>query len=284
MQTGGWYDNPATGKNQQWNGSSFLPVGQTMNGPLSNGSSSSGGGQSDPVSAVQDMISKYQAAQDAYNAKASDYYKNNPFNYDDMLANAQKQATTTLSPYYNELMDNFKAGINETRTQSLATQNAALKYLQADQDIYTGQQKAQLNEALLSAGQQYSDSGGYDSGSRNRAQGYARVNENYNLQNKNLSTAYQTQQQNLAGNYLRNYQLPLQQTGENLQLGNEESTAINNLTSQNYQNAVSNYNYNAQKTIGAPPGVASTQFMNQTATLLPYVNSNIPGTFQSTTG
>ena len=277
-QNGGWYNNPATGQNQEWSNGSFLPAGQTINGLLSTGSTSSAATNSDPMSAVSDMMSQYNSALASYNSKASDYYKNNPFNYDDMLKAANTEATNALSPYYTQLLNNFMAGVNFTRQTSLQDENRAVTQLQADSDAYTGQAKANLQNTLLNAGQQYSDAGSYDSGVRSRTQGINSVNTAYDLANNQRTAAYNIGTQQLQGERLRNVTLPLQTANENLQLTNEKTQAINQQASTDYANNVANYEYNAQKAIGAPPGEDTVAFQNQISGMLPYVNQNIPST------
>jgi hypothetical protein len=263
---------------------------QTTNSSSNNGGGSSGGSggtssnapasSSDSMSQLQAIISGYQSAQNTYNSKAASYYQNNPFNYDQMLATATSDATSALSPYYTELLGNFMTGINSQSALSLTEQQNAVNQLMADQDVYTGQAKAQLQQAMLQAGQQYSDAGSYDSGVRQRTQGQQAVQTAYGLQGENLSTQYQENQQKLAGEQFRNVQVPLQISNENLELTNQKTQAINSLASQDYGNAVNLYNYNAQKAIGAPPGEDPTQFQNQLATQLPYVSSSVPSTQQ----
>ncbi len=254
--------------------------GGSSGGSSNSGSSSGGSGDSNPMSSVSDMISKYQAAQDAYNSKASDYYKNNPFNYDDMLKTATTEATAAVSPYYTTLLNNFMAGVNHTRQTSLEDENRAVTQLQADSDAYTGQAKANLQSALLGAGQQYSDAGSYDSGARARTQGVQSVNSAYDIGNEQRQTGYNIGTQNLAGERLRNFTLPLQTSQENLELSKEKTADINQTAAQDYQNNVANYEYNAQKQIGAPPGQDTIAFQNNISTLLPYVNQAIPSTQQ----
>jgi hypothetical protein len=266
-QQGGWYDNPATGQNQRWMNGAFVPNA---------GSTPASGASSDPMSAVSDMISKYQAAQDAYNAKESDYYKNNPFNRDDQLAAATNEATSALNPYYTELLGNFMAGINYTRQNSLEDENRAVTNLQADVDAYTGQAKSQLQQTLLQAGQQFSDSGSYDSGARARTQGYDSAQSAYDIANQQRAAAYNIQTQKLQSSRLINQNIPLNISNENLQQGQNYSNDLKNLASQDYQNAVSAYTYKAGNTIGAPPGMDATAYQNQIASQMPYINQNIP--------
>lgn len=245
--------------------------GASGNNPVSSASNSD-----DPMSEVEQQISAYNSALATYNSKASSYYSANPFNFDDFLNQATSEAEASVDPYYQQLLSQFTTGINQQRSLSLDQENQALNNIQADVNVFQGQSKAALQQALTQAGTQYSDMGSYDSGAAQRALGNQSVQNAYNLQNENINANYQTQQQTLQGNYFRNQYLPLQTQNENIELGNQQQNAVNQQAALDYQANVANYNYNAQSAIGAPPGENATQFSNQIATLLPYVNQQIP--------
>jgi hypothetical protein len=244
------------------------------------GGGNSGGGDNGGIS-LPSIVNDFQAQLDAYNSKVSDYQKQNPFNFDDMQAKGLSQATAALNPYYSELLDNYMQGINYTRQRSLEDENRAVTNLQADIDAYTGQAKANLQNTLLQAGQQYSDSGSYDSGARARTQGIDSVNSAYDIGNQQRQAAYNIQTQHLAGQRLRNQDIPLQISNENLQVGQQYSTDLKNLASQDTQNLVNAYKYTEGTKLGAPPGSNSLDYSNNLSTLLPYVNQNIPTTLPS---
>lgn len=260
--------------------------GNTSGGGNNNGSSSSNSGASDdPLTSLADQISTYQSQLAAYNASATAYQQQNPFNFDDILAKAQSDATTALNPYYTEVLGNFMQGVNYMRQNSLQDENRAVTQLQADSDAFTGQTKANLDQALLQAGQAASDAGSYDSGARQRAQGYQNVNANYALQQNARTTAYKIGTQQIASNRLINQTIPLNISNENLQVGQQYGTELAGLTSQNAQNAVNAYYYNEGQKLGPSPNESTLAYQNQqgqlaTGGLMPATSYTLPTSMQ----
>jgi hypothetical protein len=116
---GGWYDNPATGKNQQWWNGAFLPVGTTNNSPGVSGGNGSGGSGATlyggtPVSAIQGPAVQ-------------------PFGWSAAQWNqAQQDALTKLTPYYQQLLALNNGDVNRAKTALEADYATGVRFNTAD--------------------------------------------------------------------------------------------------------------------------------------------------------
>lgn len=302
-QQGGWYDNPATGQNQQyWNGS-FLPKGMTNNSPgiaggngsggSPSGSSSSNGGAgtTDWQTQVQNYISPVEKAftdaNNEYQSGLSAYDKAHPFNFDDMLAKEVTNVTPYVSKYYTQQLGNFMQGVEMTRAHSIQDTQRQVGLLQADMDAYTGQAQAQLKTALIQAGQQYSDAGSYDSGVRMRNQGIQEANTQYDIAQNQRTANYNIQSAQIANQRLIGQTIPYETNVENQQINRNQTSDIQNLANQNYNYDYALNQYNRQnagianigangnyQAAGALPGQSSAQTHQFLSGLLPNVTAS----------
>lgn len=292
---GGWYDNPATGKNQQyWNGA-FLPVG-TTNNSASVKSPQSTAPAVDPAVAMQQEITKEYNAQNAdYTSALAAYNKANPFNFDDMLAKETVQAGKNISPYYQQQLDTYMKGVNYLKGNTIQDNQRALTKLQADYDAYQGQAKALLNTTMTQVGQSYGNAGGYDTGARARAQGVQEANTAYDTGNSTRQYNYDKTSQQIATDRELNQTIPLAVQQENQTIANGEASDVNNQAQQLTAYDQAKNNYLAQQaavagvksegqfsTANTIPGLSSAQTQQQIQSLLPSVQVSSYGGVQAT--
>lgn len=253
-----------------------------------NNALSSGGG-SDPAAQLQKEITDaYNKANKQYQSGVSAYDAAHPFVMSDILAKEAKNAAGSVSPYYDQLLQNYMQGVNYTRGNTIQDEMRAVTKLQADSDAYQGQAKAMLDTALTQVGQEYGNAGGYDSGARARAQGVQEANTAYNTAQEQRQATYDIGSQQIQANRVLNQQIPLQLQQYQQQQQRNEATDIAATQAQNvnYDVAMNNYN-RAQAGIGAIsangnyqsagafPGETSAQTQTQLQSMLPGVTGNL---------
>jgi len=159
-QTGGWYDNPATGTNMRW-----FPSGWTTGADP--GVGSSGSNNSSPGAMTADSIVK--AATAAYTSAVKNvpsYESVNPFAFDEELAKAN--ATSEYSPYYSRLLSDYTQNVERTKSRSAEDLKTTLDQLSAGKEYYTGVQRRALDTATRSTNEGYAGNGLFFSGVRER--------------------------------------------------------------------------------------------------------------------
>jgi len=187
-QTGGWYDNPATGTNMRW-----FPSGWTtgadpgVGSSGSTSSSSSGGGSSGGGSEDYMTIAKNFADAIAANVKkVTPYGDVNPFSFDEALAT--ESATKEYSPYYARLLTDYTQNVERTKSRSAEDLKTTLDQLSAGKEYYTGVQRRALDTATRNTNEGYAGNGLFFSGVRER--------DIKQLQTENTA---------LVGNYMNTY-------------------------------------------------------------------------------
>ena len=99
--------------------------------------------------------------------KFGEYQSNNPFVFDDILAESRKQATEQLNPYYNELSSDYLLGVQ--RKKERGTQDTFELLTDLNRVTEAGQLK--VDEAIRRAGEGFAEAGLFESGARFRAEG-----------------------------------------------------------------------------------------------------------------
>lgn len=142
---------------------------------------------------INNVTSFYKKQQDEYNSKASDFDKNNPFNFDQVLADQKTKVGTRLDPYYEQTLGDFMHGIESTKSRSLEDERRLLGDIQKDVDQYQGDAKLNLDKVLDATRQGAADAGMYFSGKTLAAEGEQRAQEGEGV-NKFLDAAEQKKQ------------------------------------------------------------------------------------------
>ena len=122
------------------------------------GGGSSGGGDSGGY-----MQSSIQTYVDAI-SKLKEYDKANPFAFDEALA--KEAATKEYSPYYNELLTDYTADVEKTKSRSSFDLGETLKQLQAGLEYYSGAKRREIDQAKKSSNEGYAGRGLYMAGAR----------------------------------------------------------------------------------------------------------------------
>lgn len=229
------------------------------------------GGGSDPAQAALDYIQKnandIASKWTDYQSKMTAYEKANPFSLDDALAKETAASKQIIDPYYNQKLSDYMHGVQIATSRSLEDQNRMITETLADKDAYNGQAKATLDTALLNAGQQYSDAGSYDSGARARSQGVQEANTQYQTDAYNRQSNYNIATQQIAGNRLRNVDLPYQTAIEQRDLNKQENQDVNTMANSEAGVDKNAYYYNMYQNLGASPGQNVTDYQNELANL-----------------
>ena len=128
-----------------------------------------GGGQLDPSSQlIFDTINKQN---EVFIAKIKEFDANNPFKYDDILAEEIAKVGTRLDPYYKQTLDDYLTAVNRKRTRSVEDERKTLQEISMDLSDYQKDNKVALEDALDKSREGYADAGLYSSGSRMRSEG-----------------------------------------------------------------------------------------------------------------
>lgn len=112
---------------------------------------------------IADTVGKLD---EKYFAKIKEFNTNNPFKYDEVLAQEVTKAGTRLDPYYKQTLDDYTKGINLQKSRSLEDRDRTLSNLNADLDTYKEETKNNLMDALEKSRQGYADVGNYFSGAQ----------------------------------------------------------------------------------------------------------------------
>ncbi len=238
----------------------------------------------------QDIINAFKTANDQYTSGVSAYDKAHPFVMSDVLAKEATNAAGKVSPYYDQLLNNYLTSVNYAKGNTIQDEQRLLTKLQADHDAYTGQTKADLETALTSAGQEYGNAGSYDSGARNRAQGIQEANTGYNLSAEQRNYEYNANTAQIQANRTLNQTIPLQLTQYQQEQQRNEATDIAATQAQNvnYDTAMNNYNRanagianiaanGSYQSAGAFPGKTSAETSSALQSMLPGVTANTYG-------
>ena len=188
MQNGGWYNNPATGKNQRWWTGGIWTDGSD---PTGGGSSGSAGGGADNI--LQNSINSITSMV----KKVTPYEQTNPFAFDEALA--RKAADAEYSPYYAELLSDYTSTVERKKSRSSEDLSSTLEQLNAGKEYYTGAERRALDKAERQTNEGYAGKGLFLSGVRKRD-----LNE--------LETESKARTENYLGSY--NYNVGQQKLGD----------------------------------------------------------------------
>lgn len=180
-QNGGWYNNPATGKNQRWWNGGIWTNGEDPN----KGNSSSDNASSILQNSINSITSMIK--------KVTPYEQNNPFFFDEQLA--RKASEAEYSPYYKELLQDYTSNVERKKSRSIEDLKTTIDQLNAGKEYYTGVQRRALDAAERSTNEGYAGRGLFMSGVRGR-------------DIKELQTNNDAQ----VGNYLNNYNYNVNQS------------------------------------------------------------------------
>ena len=108
--------------------------------------------------AINPIISMLQASKD--------YELSNPFFFDEVLA--KEASTAEYSPYYAELLSDYVADVEKTKSRSEADLQTTLEQLSAGREYYLGTERRMLDKALRSTNEGYAGRGLFFSGAREK--------------------------------------------------------------------------------------------------------------------
>lgn len=95
-----------------------------------------------------------------------DYEKENPFFFDEALA--KEAATAQYSPYYAELLSDYVADVEKTKSRSAEDLKITLEQLSGGREYYLGKERRLLDRALESTDKGYAGRGLFFSGAREK--------------------------------------------------------------------------------------------------------------------
>jgi len=122
-----------------------------------------GGGGGTVDSILNSAISAFTAL---FPKKLEDYEKVNPFFFDEQLA--KEASTAEYAPYYNEILSDYIADVERTKSRSAEDLEVILDQLSAGKEYYTGRERRVLDKALRMVNEGYAGKGLFFSGARER--------------------------------------------------------------------------------------------------------------------
>jgi len=124
------------------------------------GGGSSGDSELDSIlnSAINPIVSMLQASKD--------YEKENPFFFDEILA--RQASTAEYTPYYDELLSDYVADTEKTKSRSKEDLDTVLEQLSASKDYYVGRERRLLDKSLKNTSEGYAGNNLFFSGAREK--------------------------------------------------------------------------------------------------------------------
>jgi len=95
-----------------------------------------------------------------------DYEKENPFFFDEALA--KEAATAQYSPYYAELLSDYVADVEKTKSRSAEDLKITLEQLSGGKEYYLGKERRLLDRAFESTDKGFAGRGLFFSGAREK--------------------------------------------------------------------------------------------------------------------
>ena len=125
---------------------------------------------SEPPEVMMARLSKELSTQmDEMSKRVTDYDENNPFNFDEMLAQASAQER--YNPYYNAELSDFLKGIDTERQSAEGDKNLLVELNR----IAAGAEKRNIDEAIRASEEGFAGVGLFESGARERATGLEKI-------------------------------------------------------------------------------------------------------------
>lgn len=203
----------------------------------------------------------YAKQLDEYNSKLNEFDQNNPFVFDDMLAQNKTQVKERLDPYYQQTLNDFLRGVNVQRKRGLEDSRQVLSDIQRDTTDYTKEQQAGIQSALDKSGQGFANAGLFDSGARMSDQGNIEASGNVNLNNYLKNADRQTNQINLNQSRLGE-DLSNQEATQRRNLNTEENFNVTSQALDRTQQQQQQREFERQQYAGTPPGVSPLTYQN----------------------
>ena len=234
---------------QSWNDPNAIVADFNATGGVGKGggSSSSGGSNADQyVSAIASTIS----------TPPEEYLKANPFYFDE--ASAKEASTTEYSPYYDEILSDYMKNIDTEKEKAQGDLGRFLSELDRQTQVYTTQNKADLNKNLDTIRQGYMGNGLSFSGFENKDLTNTITNSTNNL-NDYLGTNKAKSEQQQADTAYNINQYNTQGANETRDIGREKTTAIEGGVQQRQSEALQQYLYGAKAYYGGDTGLSGVE-------------------------
>lgn len=160
--------NPATGQDYHinpqtgvWDDNYYANVGRFLE--QGGGTAGDGGGGTDVNSIIQATIN---ALSPFFPEKIEDYEIKNPFFFDEALA--KEASTAEYAPYYGELLSDYIADVEKTKSRSKEDLAMILEQLNAGKEYYTGVERRALEKSIRQTNEGYAGRNLFFSGVRER--------------------------------------------------------------------------------------------------------------------
>lgn len=127
------------------------------------GSSGFNGGGIDVDTILDNAI---KAMEDLFPKPVQPYEEVNPFFFDEALA--EEASTAEYSPYYEELLSDYVATVEKTKSRSQEDLDTTLEQLSGGREYYLGKERRLLDRSLRSTNEGYAGQGLFFSGAREK--------------------------------------------------------------------------------------------------------------------
>jgi hypothetical protein len=254
FQNGGWYWDPSSGAARQYWQGQFGPPGdaganwwQKVGGDTSQANTQPSANPADDfMKSVLDDITK--PLKDAM-TRASDFDKNNPFVFDEQLA--ESSAKERLNPYYDAELKDYISGVNRAKGQTAQDTDRLLKDLNTTTEQTTGAIKQNLDETIRDTQEGYANTGLLSSGTQERATGKAEVQGDNTL--SSFIQGQDSKQQQIASTAKNaNDNTDAQLSTYQRRLNAERETSLTNDVNQQKQESEQRHELERQNYIGYP--------------------------------
>lgn len=125
----------------------------------------------DPGSSAEQLLNTtldfYRKQDEEARRKFGEFQRNNPFVFDEVLAQSRTQATEQIDPYYNELKADYLLGVQRKRERGAQDTYELL----TDLNRVTEAGQLKVDEAISRAREGFAEAGLFESGARLRAEG-----------------------------------------------------------------------------------------------------------------
>src|SRR3990167_5924788 len=123
-----------------------------------------GGGIMDTDSLFNAIVDPVSKALDAWRQKLVEFYKNNPFAFDEAQARASSQER--LNPYYDATLNEFMTGYRRSSARSTEDMTRTIGELNADASKLSEKERFATQEAIRGSEEGFAGSGLFFSGQR----------------------------------------------------------------------------------------------------------------------
>lgn len=213
---------------------------------------------------INKIIDSITAPLKQANERAAEFDANNPFSFDEMLA--QQSAEERLSPYYESELRDYVSGANRARGRTTQDEQRLRRELDISTEQVSGRLKQDIDETIRTTQEGFASSGLLNSGARERATGVQATKGEEDL-----------------GSYLRGQQYTRDQSinrqARNLEdiyageqtytrkLGAEKATSLTTDVEQQRKEALARRELERQNFIGYPLGGGTSSLTSYLASV-----------------